>query len=232
MKLAVIIPVYNEERTLDEILRRVAAVPIEKEILVVNDASIDGTRAVLDAIALPGLRVFHHPSNRGKGAAVRTALAQVRAEIVIIQDADLEYDPSEYPRLIAPIERGEADVVYGSRFLAGRSVTPFWHYFVNRTLTQLSNLFTGLRLTDMETCYKVFRADLICGLELVSDTFTIEPELTAKAARRGARFVEVPISYQGRGYEAGKKIDWRDGVRALVAIARFGWGARSRPRRG
>jgi len=221
VKLSVLVPVYNEEATVAELLRRVAAVPIEKELLVVDDASTDGTGAILAGLDLPGLRVFRHERNRGKGAALRTALAHAVGEIVIIQDADLEYDPNDYARLIEPIERGQADVVYGSRFLAGRRVTTFWHYFVNTALTRLSNLLTGLRLTDMETCYKVFRADLIRGLTLVSDGFAIEPEMTAKAARRGARFVEVPISYRGRGRDEGKKIHWRDGFRTLAAIARF-----------
>jgi len=227
MKLTVVIPAYNEEQTIDEILGRVQAVPIEKEILVVDDASGDATRERLRAHEAAGtVRVIEHPVNRGKGAAVRTGLKEARGEIVIIQDADLEYDPNDYPRVIGPIERGEADVVYGSRFLAGRHVTSFWHYSVNAFLTRLSNLMTGLRLTDMETCYKAFRRAVVADLELVSNGFDIEPELTAKLARRGVRFAEVPISYQERSYDEGKKINWRDGVRALVAIARFGLFAR------
>jgi glycosyltransferase involved in cell wall biosynthesis len=221
VKLSVIVPAYNEAATIAEILSRVAAVPVEKEILVVDDASRDRTREILAQLTIPGLRVLQHDVNRGKGAAIRTALKHVTGDVVIIQDADLEYDPSDYPRLIAPIARGEADVVYGSRFLAGRRATHFTHYLVNQFLTHLSNLFTGLRLTDMETCYKVFRADLLRSLELVSNGFEIEPEMTAKAARRKARFVEVAIAYRGRGYGEGKKINWRDGVRALGAIARF-----------
>ncbi|MCK4414537.1 MAG: glycosyltransferase family 2 protein [Candidatus Eisenbacteria sp.] len=223
MKLSVIIPVYNEVATIEEILRRVAAVPREKEILVVDDGSGDGTPALLERCRLPEMRLFNHPRNRGKGAAIRTALPHVSGDFVIIQDADLEYDPADYAKLLAPLERGEADVVYGSRFLGrGHHASSRWHYFVNRTLTQLSNLFTGLRLTDMETCYKAFRAELLRGLDLVSEGFEIEPEMTAKAARRGARFREVAISYRGRASHEGKKIGWGDGVRTLMTILRFG----------
>jgi glycosyltransferase involved in cell wall biosynthesis len=223
VKLSVIIPVYNEAATIEALLARVAAVPLEKEMLVVDDASADGTGALLAACRLPGMRLFEHPRNRGKGAAIRTALPHVTGDLVIIQDADLEYDPADYPKLLGPLERGEADVVYGSRFLGrGHRASSRWHYFVNRTLTTLSNLFTGLRLTDMETCYKAFRADLLKSLGLVSEGFEIEPEMTAKAARRGARFQEVAISYQGRAAHEGKKIGWGDGVRTLLTILRFG----------
>jgi glycosyltransferase involved in cell wall biosynthesis len=229
--LSVIIPAYNERATIDELLRRVRAVPIEKEILVVDDASTDGTAERVEALSGPDLCLLRHARNRGKGAAIRTALARTRGEIVLIQDADLEYDPSEYPRLIAPIERGEADVVYGSRFLdRGRHATGLAHYGVNRFLTALSNLMTGLHLTDMETCYKVFRGDLVRSLPLVSDGFEIEPELTWLARRAGARFREVPIRYAGRGYGEGKKIDWRDGVRAVATIVRLGLRGPRRPR--
>jgi glycosyltransferase involved in cell wall biosynthesis len=221
--LSVIIPAYNERATIEELLRRVREVPIEKEILVVDDASTDGTPERVEALAGPDLRLLRHARNRGKGAAIRTALPHTRGAIVLIQDADLEYDPGEYARLVAPIERGEADVVYGSRFLErGRRTTGLGHYAVNRFLTALSNLMTGLRLTDMETCYKVFRGDLVRGLPLVSERFEIEPELTWRAARAGARFREVPIRYAERGYRAGKKIGWRDGVRAVATIVRLG----------
>jgi len=228
VKLSIIIPAYNERATIAEVLARVCAVPGEKEILVVDDASRDGTRELLRDLATPPVRLFLHEHNRGKGAAIRTALPHVTGEVVIIQDADLEYDPGDYPRLIAPIASGEADAVYGSRFLGRghRASTP-WHYAVNQVLTRLSNLFTGLRLSDMETCYKAFRADLVRDLPLVSNGFEIEPELTARAARRGARFMEVPISYRARSAGEGKKIGWRDGWRALRAIVRFGLLARS-----
>ncbi len=223
MKVSVIIPVYNERGTIAELLQRVLAVPVEKEVLVVDDFSQDGTRDLLPSLAVPPVRLLLHDRNRGKGAAVRTALAHVTGEIVILQDADLEYDPAEYPRLIEPIALGTADVVYGSRFLGrGPRASSRGHYLVNHLLTRLSNLFTGLRLSDMETCYKAFRADLLLSLPLESNGFDIEPELTARAARRKARFIEVPISYQGRSAREGKKIGWRDGVRALWAIARFG----------
>jgi glycosyltransferase involved in cell wall biosynthesis len=223
MKISVIIPVYNERATIREILRKVQAVQLEKEILIIDDGSHDGTRAILADLADANVRVFLHPANQGKGAAVRTGLAHVTGELVIIQDADLEYDPSDYPRLVEPIATGTADVVYGSRFLArGRRATAFWHYAGNRLLTLISNLFTGLHLTDMETCYKAFRVDLIRKMHLVSNGFDIEPELTAKAARMGARIREVPIAYQGRGYTEGKKIGWRDALRTLRAIVRFG----------
>ncbi len=223
MKLSVVIPVFNEVGTLAEIVRRVQAVPVEKEILVVDDFSTDGTRELLASLAGPNLRVFLHERNRGKGAAIRTALPHVTGDVVIIQDADLEYDPAEYPRLIAPIAAGEADIVYGSRFLGqGRGTTGRAHYAANRTLTWLSNLCTGLHLTDMETCYKALRTDLAQRLSLVSERFEIEPEITAKAARLQARFREVPIDYAGRSRAAGKKIGLRDGLKALATILRFG----------
>ncbi len=223
MKLSVVMPVYNEVATLAQIIQRVRAVPIEKEILVVDDFSTDGTRELLAGLSEPNVRVFLHERNRGKGAAIRTALPQATGDIVIIQDADLEYDPAEYPRLVAPIEAGEADVVYGSRFLGqGRGTAGRAHYAANRTLTWVSNLFTGLHLTDMETCYKALRADLARRLDLVSDRFEIEPEITAKAARLGARFREVPISYAGRSRAQGKKIGLQDGLKALATIVRFG----------
>jgi glycosyltransferase involved in cell wall biosynthesis len=229
MKLSVIIPTYNERATIEEILRRVRAVPLEMEILIVDDGSTDGTLEHLAGLGGPDLRLFRHDRNRGKGAAFRTALPHTTGDVVVIQDADLEYDPREFPRLIEPIARGEADAVYGSRFLGrGRRASRLGHYAVNRFLTLLSNLFTGLRLSDMETCYKAFRGDLVRGLPLVSDGFEIEPELTWRAARAGARFRELPISYAGRGYGEGKKIDWRDGVRTLATILRLGRVRRSR----
>ncbi len=223
MKLSVLIPVYNERETLTEILRRVQAVGIEKEILIVDDFSTDGTRDLLARLDEPNVRVFLHERNRGKGAAIRTALPEITGDVVIIQDADLEYDPAEYPKLLAPIEANEADVVYGSRFATTGQGTASWaNYHANRFLTGLSNLLTGLKLTDMETCYKAIRADVARRLDLVSDRFEIEPEITAKAARLGARFREVPIRYAGRSREQGKKIGFRDGLRAIATILRFG----------
>ena len=222
MKLSVVIPVYNERSTVEQLIERVKAVPLEKEIIVVDDCSSDGTRDVLEKIDEPGVRIFFHEENRGKGAALKTGFDGVEGDIVVIQDADLEYDPQEYFRLIRPILEGKADVVYGSRFLGGHHrVLFFWHYLGNKFLTLLSNMFTNLNLTDMETCYKVFRAQLLDGLEIRSRRFGVEPELTAKFARRRCRIFEVPISYSGRDYSEGKKIGWKDGVSAIWNILKF-----------
>jgi len=219
MRLSVVIPVYNEVATVREILERVLAVPIAKEIIVVDDGSTDGTRDALRGLSLPGVQVLHHDRNLGKGASLRTGFAKVSGDIVLIQDADLEYDPSDYPRLLKPILEGKADVVYGSRFGGEvHRVLFFWHYVGNRFLTTLSNMFTNLNLSDMETCYKVFRADLLKRLRIRSRRFGFEPEFTVKVARLGCRIYEVPVSYHGRGYEAGKKITWRDGLSAIAAI--------------
>jgi len=219
MKLSVVIPVYNEVATIREILERVRAVPVPKEIVVVDDGSSDGTRDVLRSLSSPDLVVMFHEKNRGKGAALRTGFARVTGDIVLVQDADLEYDPSEYPRLLKPILEGNAEVVYGSRF-GGEThrVLFFWHYVGNRFLTSLSNMFTNLNLSDMETCYKVFRADLLKRLRLRSNRFGFEPEFTVKVARLGCRIYEVPVSYHGRGYEKGKKITWKDGISAIACI--------------
>jgi glycosyltransferase involved in cell wall biosynthesis len=226
MLLSVIIPVYNEVSTIEEILRRVDAVPIEKELIVVDDFSRDGTRDLLPALAerYSNLRVFYHEKNRGKGCALRTGIAQVKGDMVIIQDADLEYDPAEYPRLVRPIVDGRADVVYGSRFAGGEEhrVLYFWHYLGNRFLTLLSNMFTNLNLTDMETCYKVFRAPVLKEIRLEQDRFGFEPEITAKVARLGCRIYEMGISYSGRTYKEGKKIGWKDGVQAIWCIVKYG----------
>ena len=223
MKLSVIIPAYNEEQTIEAIVRKVQRVPVEKEILIVDDCSSDGTTDILSRFDEPNLRIFYHERNQGKGAAIRTALPETTGDVVVIQDADLEYDPGEFVKLIAPIERGEADFVYGSRFLAGgRSSAGRIHYLANRFLTLLSNIFTGLSLTDMETCYKAMRGDIARGLELRARSFEIEPEITARAARAGARFMEVPIAYTGRSASEGKKIGVKDGLRAILTIVRIG----------
>ena len=224
MKLSVVIPVYNEEATVEDVIEAVRAAPYDKEILVVDDGSTDGTRAILARYADdPEVRVFLQPENRGKGAALRRGFEEATGDIVLVQDADLEYTPSDYPVLLAPILDGRADVVYGSRFLAGPGrVLYFRHMLGNRFLTFLSNLLTDLSLTDMETCYKVFRREVIQNIRLESDRFGFEPEVTAKIARmRGVVVYEVPIEYHGRTYEEGKKITWRDGVKAILAIIRF-----------
>jgi glycosyltransferase involved in cell wall biosynthesis len=227
-KLSVVIPVYNELHSLGELLRRVQAVAIPKEIVLVDDCSTDGTRDLLRKIeaeqSSDEIRVFYHEQNQGKGAALRTAFKYVTGTIVVVQDADLEYDPAEYPALIEPIVDGRADVVYGSRFIGEtHRVLFFWHYIGNQVLTILSNMFTGLNLTDMETCYKVFRREVIdeIGPTLRSDRFGFEPEVTAKIAARKLRIYERPISYSGRTYAEGKKITWRDGFQALWCIIRF-----------
>ena len=222
MKLSVVIPVYNEIGTIEEILKRVASVPQDKEIIVVDDASTDGTTEWLKERAGDDVKVLFHQKNRGKGAALRTGFEQVTGNIVIIQDADLEYDPREYGRLIEPILDGRADVVYGSRFTGGpQRVLFFWHYVGNRFLTLLSDMLTNLNLSDMETCYKVFRADLLKEITIKSNRFGFEPEITARFSKLKCRIYEVPISYSGRTYEDGKKITWRDGLVALFHIIRF-----------
>jgi glycosyltransferase involved in cell wall biosynthesis len=222
MKLSIVMPVYNESASIREILRRVQALPHAKEIIVVDDGSLDGTRDILRELAGGEIRVFFHGSNRGKGAALRTGFAHVRGDVVVVQDADLEYNPRDIPSLLASIESGEADVVFGSRFLGGpHRVLNFWHYVGNRVLTLLSNMFTNLNLTDMETGYKLFRREVLQQIAIECDRFGFEPEITAKVARLHCRIYEQPISYAGRDYDQGKKITWRDGVAALYHIARF-----------
>jgi len=219
----VIIPVFNEAATVRELLRRVRATPVPKEIVVVDDGSTDGTRELLAAEASDGLRVILHATNRGKGAALRTGFAAATGDVVVVQDADLEYDPAEYPVLLAPIADGRADAVFGSRFLGGtHRVLYARHRLGNALLTFLSNLSTNLNLTDMETCYKAVRRPWLQALTLREDRFGFEPEITAKLSRSGARIYEVPISYSGRTYEEGKKIGWKDGVRALWCIWKYG----------
>jgi glycosyltransferase involved in cell wall biosynthesis len=224
--LSILIPVFNEARTVEEIVRRVRAADacgLEKEIILVNDASTDGTGALLKKLQEnPGVTVFAHPTNRGKGAALRTAIEHATGDILLIQDADLEYDPADYPKLLRPILDGRADVVYGSRFLGGtHRVLFFWHFAANKLLTFLSNMFCNLNLTDMETGYKVFKRKCVEGIRLTSDRFGIEPELTAKLARRHCRFYETDINYSGRYYSEGKKIGWKDGLAALWFIVRY-----------
>jgi len=225
MKLSVVVPVYNERETLPEILERIKQVPFEKEMIIVDDGSTDGTRDLLFELAEKreeGIRVFFHDKNRGKGAALRTGFREASGDVVIIQDADLEYDPREYPGLLAPILDGRADVVYGSRFLGGpHRVLFFWHYLGNKMLTLISNVLTNLNLSDMETCYKVFRTDVIKSLQLTANRFDIEPEITVKLAMKGYRIYETPISYSGRDYHEGKKITWRDVFPAVYALIRY-----------
>ena len=229
---SVLIPVFNEARTLEEVVRRVRAVPLAKEILLVDDGSSDGSRQILKRLEeesahasdpLNQLKIFLHPVNQGKGAALKTALSHATGDVVIVQDADLEYDPTDYLRLLEPIQAGLADVVYGTRFAGGGAhrVLFFWHSMGNHLLTMISNMLTNLNLSDMEVGYKVFRAEALKGIELESKRFGFEPEITMKLAKRGCRFYEVPISYHGRTYEEGKKITWQDGAAALYYMIRY-----------
>ena len=224
--LSVVVPVYNERETLETLLERVKVVPYRKEVIVVDDCSTDGSRDILKKLATEsGLvdKLLCHEKNQGKGAALRTGFEAAQGDIVIIQDADLEYDPQDYAKLLEPILSGRADVVYGSRFLTTRAhrVLFFWHSVANRLLTLLSSMLTNLNLTDMETCYKVFRHEVVRALNLRERRFGVEPEITAKIARLGCRVFEVGISYDGRSYSAGKKIGWRDAVWAVVCIVRY-----------
>jgi len=224
--ISILIPVFNEVKTIEEIIARVRAADtcgLTKEIILVDDASTDGSAEIFKRLAYAAdLKCFSHPVNRGKGAAIRTCLEHASGEILLIQDADLEYDPADYPKLIKPILDGRADVVYGSRFTGGtHRVLLFWHYLANRFLTLLSNLLCNLNLTDMETCYKVFRRECVQDLKLTAERFGIEPELTAKLARRHYRFYETDINYSGRDYSEGKKIGWKDGLAALWFIVRY-----------
>ena len=225
MKLSVVIPVYNEATTIREIIERVRRVAVEKEIIVVDDFSTDGTRAVLAQAErdLPELTVLYHERNFGKGRALRSGFATARGDYIVVQDADLEYDPEDYPKLLRPLDRNQADAVYGSRFITTQEhrVLYFWHSMANKFLTLLSNMLTDLNLTDMETCYKVFRRELIQSIPLEEDRFGFEPEVTCKLAKAGARIYEVGIAYHGRTYEEGKKIGMKDGFRALWCIMKY-----------
>lgn len=226
MKLSIIVPCYNEKSHLLSLIERVVAAPVEdREIILVDDCSTDGTRALIREQLEDKLeKIIYHDKNMVKGAAIRSGFSQVTGDVVIIQDADLEYDPMEYPKLLEPILDGKADVVYGSRFMGGgpHRVHLFWHYVGNRLLTLFSNMFTNLNLTDMETCYKVFRTEVLKGISLEQDRFGIEPELTAKIARSKCRVYEVGISYYGRSYDEGKKIGWKDGFKAVYVILKYG----------
>jgi len=221
--LSVVMPVFNEEATVRDCVAAVLARPEVAEVVIVDDASTDGTRDILATLNDPRVRVFHQGHNQGKGAALRRGFAEATADFVIVQDADLEYDPAEYPRVLGPLLAGRADVVYGSRFAGGEAhrVLFFWHSLGNRVLTLASNAFTDLNLTDMETCYKAFRREVIQSIEIEENRFGVEPEVTAKVAAAGWRVYEVGISYNGRTYDEGKKIGWRDGVRAIVCIVRY-----------
>lgn len=224
MKLSIVIPVYNEKTTIERIVDKVLSVKLDldKEIILVDDGSTDGTQDILKNIARDNVKIFIHEKNQGKGKALQTGFSNASGDFIIIQDADLEYDPREYPQLLAPLLDGRADAVFGSRFLGGpHRVLFFWHYIGNKMLTTFSNMLSNLNLTDMETCYKVFRKDILDKITLKSKRFGIEPEITLKLAKLNCRIFEVPISYSGRDYSEGKKIGWRDGVAAVFHIIRF-----------
>lgn len=225
--VTIVIPVYNEKNTILNILEKVKSAPVKglsKEIVIVNDSSSDGTDAVLNTINHSDIKIFHHSYNQGKGAALRTGFSKATGDVVIVQDADMEYDPNEYDLLLDPLLNGQADVVFGSRFISSRPhrVLYFWHYLGNQILTFTSNMFSNLNLTDMETCYKVFKREIIQAIKIEEDRFGFEPEITAKISKiKNIRIYEVGISYHGRSYEEGKKIGWKDGVRAIYCIIRY-----------
>lgn len=222
MLFSIIIPVFNEASFLPEVIRRVEETPYDKEIIIVDDGSTDGTREFVQSLGDNHIKVILHTKNMGKGAALRSGITIATGDIIIIQDADLEYDPKDYPALLEPILQGKADVVYGSRFLGGpHRVLFFWHSVGNNLITLVSNIFTDLNLTDMETGYKVFRKEVFQDIRIESNRFGFEPEITAKVAKKGFRIYEVPISYSGRSYEEGKKITWKDGVKAMFTILKY-----------
>ncbi len=224
MKLSIVIPVFNEEKTVEEIIRRAQDVDVglEKEIIIVDDGSTDSTRQILKGLNHPQIKIFNHDKNQGKGAALQTGFSQATGNIILVQDADLEYDPRDYPKLLEPILDGRADVVYGSRFLGGpHRILFFWHYVGNKMLTTLSNMLSNLNLSDMETCFKVFRKEILDQINLKSKRFGFEPEITLKLSKLRCRIYEVPISYSGRDYSEGKKIGWKDGMAAIIHILRF-----------
>lgn len=220
--LSVIVPVYNEVETVETVIDALLAIEEVTEILVVNDASSDGTKEILDKLENPRVRVFHHETNKGKGAGIRTAQQHLSCDVVVIQDADLEYSPQELPKLLRPIAEDKADIVYGSRYSGSELlVDTFWHYMGNKILTTFSNLLSNLHLTDMETCYKIMRTDIFRKIDIECNCFGFEPELTAKLAKMNCRIYEVPISYNARRFDEGKKIGWRDGVKAFIYIVKF-----------
>lgn len=224
MKISIIIPVFNEKKSIEEIIKRIQAVDVglEKEIIIVDDCSQDGTRQILEKLNYPNMKLFFHSKNKGKGAALQTGFSKAEGDIILIQDADLEYDPKEYHKLLEPILDGRADVVYGSRFLGGpHRVLFFWHYVGNKILTMLSNMTSNLNLTDMETCYKVFKKEILNKIKIKSKRFGFEPEVTIKFAKLKCKIYEVPISYSGRDYSEGKKIGWKDGIAAIFHIIRY-----------
>ncbi|MGA7733622.1 MAG: glycosyltransferase family 2 protein [Chloroflexia bacterium] len=222
MKVSVVIPVYNEQSTIREIIERVQAVPVDKEIIVVDDYSTDGTPDELKKLEAEGaIRLFRHEVNKGKGAACRTGIAKIEGDVVIIQDADLEYDPADYPILLGPIEKGRSKVVYGSRFLGAHKAMYFWHSVGNKMLTLVTNVLYNTTLTDMETCYKVFTADIARKLTLKSNRWGFDPEITAKILKMGNRIYEVPISYTGREFDEGKKISWKDGFTIIWVLIKY-----------
>ncbi len=220
-KLSIVIPVYNEKNYILEVLRRVKAVDIDKEIIMVDDCSTDGTREILKELAAQGEKVIFHEKNMGKGAALRTGFRNVTGDFVIVQDADLEYDPDDYPKLLAPILKGKADVVYGSRFTGEHRNMFFHHWIGNKFLTLMTDILYNTTISDMETCFKLFRADIIKGVDIRSNRFNFEPEITAKILKKGIRIYEVPISYTGREFSEGKKISWVDGVSALWTLIKY-----------